>query len=141
MLLHLDSIDLKSLKFWIDLCYMIPAILTALVLHELGHALLVKLLTPDDSIERITISAEGSGALGYVRHTLDGIGNRTKRELENRICIKMAGLASEEVFLGEYGNGGTSDLESATRIATKMITRYGMSKNGFVYWMMPVNMR
>ena len=101
--------------------------------HELGHALLVKLLTPDDSIERITISAEGSGALGYVRHTLDGIGNRTKRELENRICIKMAGLASEEVFLGEYGNGGTSDLESATTIATKMITRYGMSQNGFVY--------
>ena len=97
------------------------------------HALLVKLLTPHDSIERITISAEGSGALGYVRHTLSGIGNRTKSELENQICIKMAGLASEELFLGEYGNGGTSDLESATAIATNMITRYGMSKNGFVY--------
>ena len=43
----------------------------------------------------------------------------------------MAGLAAEEVFLGEYGNGGTSDLETATNIAMNMITRYGMSKNGF----------
>ncbi len=37
MLLHLDSIDLTSLEFWIELCYLIPAILSALVLHELGH--------------------------------------------------------------------------------------------------------
>ena len=99
--------------------------------HELGHALVVKLLTPQDSIEKITISAEGSEALGYVQRKAAEIGNSTKSDLEAQICIKMAGIASEEVFLGEHGNGGTSDLESATIIATNMVTRFGMSKSGF----------
>ena len=100
-------------------------------IHELGHALLVKFRTPESSIERITISAEGSGALGYVRHTADSVRNYTKTDLKNRICINMAGIAAEEVFLGEYGNGGTSDLSTATNIATNMITRFGMSDSGF----------
>ena len=100
-------------------------------IHELGHALLVKLLTPDNGIERITIAAEGNGALGYVRHKVGGVGNMTKSELNAMICVKMAGLAAEEVFLGEYGNGGTSDIESATNIATNMVLRFGMSKHGF----------
>lgn len=101
-------------------------------IHELGHALIIKLLTPDDSIERITISAEGNGALGYVRHNIDNdVRNYTKKDLEAKICISMAGIAAEQVFLGEYGNGGTSDLENATNIAKNMIMRFGMSKNGF----------
>ena len=100
-------------------------------IHELGHALIVKLKTPESSIERITISAEGSGALGYVRHSVDSIRNHTKTDLKNQICINMAGIAAEEIFLGEYGNGGTSDLSTATNIATNMVTRFGMSDNGF----------
>lgn len=99
--------------------------------HELGHALVVKLLTPKHSIERITIAAEGNGALGYVQHSSDGVFNYTKKDLEALICVKMAGLASEEVFLGEYGNGGTSDLASATSIAQNMVLRFGMSSHGF----------
>lgn len=101
--------------------------------HELGHALLQKLLDPDNSIERITISAEGSGALGYVRHNIDSVGTPTKSELENRICVSMAGIAAEEVFFDEHGNGGTSDLENATTIAKNMVMRFGMSKSGFAY--------
>ena len=78
-----------------------------------------------------TISAEGSGALGYVRFNTGAVGNMTATELRNRICVNMAGIASEEIFLGEYGNGGTSDLDTATDIAWQMVSRFGMSKNGF----------
>ncbi|MBO7398323.1 MAG: AAA family ATPase [Clostridia bacterium] len=99
--------------------------------HELGHAVVCKILFPDNPIERITISAEGSGALGYVRFNTGAVGNMTATELRNRICVNMAGIASEEVFLGEYGNGGTSDLDAATDIAWQMVSRYGMSRNGF----------
>ena len=99
--------------------------------HELGHAVVCKILFPDNPIERITISAEGSGALGYVRFNTGAVGNMTATELRNRICVNMAGIASEEIFLGEYGNGGTSDLDTATDIAWQMVSRFGMSKNGF----------
>ncbi|MBO4261467.1 MAG: AAA family ATPase [Clostridia bacterium] len=99
--------------------------------HELGHAIVCKKLFPKTPIERITISAEGNGALGYVQHKGYGIGNKTATELKKQISVNMAGIAAEEVVLGEYGNGGTSDLESATNIAWAMISRYGMSKKGF----------
>ncbi len=99
--------------------------------HELGHALLTSLLFPDSSIERITISAEGSGALGYVSHRgLTGVSS-TAAELRDCIAVLMAGIASEEVFLGSYANGGTSDLERATDIAWRMISSFGMSGSGF----------
>ena len=100
-------------------------------IHELGHALICKLLTPQSSIEKITISAEGSGALGYVLHSADNAYTHTRSELEANICVNMAGIAAEEVFLGEYASGGTSDLETATNIARNMVMRFGMSKNGF----------
>ncbi len=99
--------------------------------HELGHAIVCKVLFPKTPIERITISAEGSGALGYVQHKGYGVGNKTATDLKKQITVNMAGIASEEVVLGEYGNGGTSDLENATNIAWAMISTYGMSKKGF----------
>lgn len=100
--------------------------------HELGHAVVTKLLFPSNPIERITIAAEGNNALGYVSYKTDGIANKTATELQNQICVSMAGIAAEKVFIGEYGNGGTSDLEKATHIAKAMVTRYGMSKYGFL---------
>ena len=99
--------------------------------HELGHAIVCKTLFPKTPIERITISAEGNGALGYVQHKGYGIGNKTASELKKQISVNMAGIAAEELLLGEYGNGGTSDLENATNIAWAMISRYGMSQKGF----------
>ena len=99
--------------------------------HELGHAIVCKALFPKTPIERITISAEGNGALGYVQHRGYGVGNKTASDLRKQICVNMAGIASEELLLGEYGNGGTSDLENATAIAWAMISRYGMSSKGF----------
>jgi cell division protease FtsH len=101
--------------------------------HELGHALITKLLT-DDKLARITISPEGNGALGYIRHSKAGYENSTKQQFKDRICISMAGIAAEEVFLGEYASGGTSDLEKATQTAKFMITKAGMSENGFAYF-------
>ncbi len=100
-------------------------------IHELGHAIVCRILFPKTPIERITISAEGNGALGYVAHKGYGVSNKTASELKKQISVNMAGIAAEELLLGEYGNGGTSDLESATSIAWAMISRYGMSKRGF----------
>ena len=101
--------------------------------HELGHALISKLYFPQSQIQRITISAEGNGTFGYVRHSGYGVGNKTATDLKKIICVNMAGIAAEEVFLQEYGNGGTSDLKNATNIAFNMLSFYGMSEKGFVY--------
>lgn len=98
--------------------------------HELGHALAAVTLFPDCSIEKITISAEGSGALGYVSNKGMLGATSTADELRRLIRVLVAGIASEQTMLGAYANGGGSDLEKATDIAWRMISSFGMSEYG-----------
>ena len=102
-------------------------------IHESGHALLRKKLIPEYSIEKISIRAEGTGTLGYVQYNPDSSGPimRTKSQYKDYIAGCMAGLAAEKVFLGDYEDGGSSDIQHAAANAEKMITRLGMSKHGF----------
>ncbi|MCQ2428229.1 MAG: AAA family ATPase [Clostridia bacterium] len=99
--------------------------------HERGHALLTMPTFPNAVMDTSTIAAEGNGALGYVSSTGMLGANSTYSELEGYIQVLMAGIAAEKVFLGEYANGGTSDLEKATDVAWNMISRFGMSEKGF----------
>lgn len=103
-------------------------------IHEIGHAYVRYKLFKTPGIIKITINPEGTGTLGYVRHKSDnGKYLDKKTELLNYIKVYLAGMASEEVFLGEFSNGNTSDLEKATQTARRMITQYGMSKFGLGY--------
>ena len=99
--------------------------------HETGHALVMIKLFPDADLSRITIAAEGSGALGYVSSAGLTKTTATSDELKRLIAVYMAGIASEKVMTGDSANGGTSELEKATETAWSMISRYGMSESGF----------
>lgn len=99
--------------------------------HELGHAVIRILLLPSTAIGEISISEEGGTSLEFESYDYESIDGKTASELEAEICCKMAGIASEQLFMGEYSNGGTSDLSAAAQIANAMITRFGMSSNGF----------
>ena len=99
--------------------------------HEVGHATAKYLLTETPGIKKITINAEGRGTLGYVRHNgWRGSYTPGKTALLNDIKIKLAGLACENIYFGEYESGGSSDIEQATATAYRMITRLGMSDIG-----------
>ncbi|MFI3201522.1 MAG: AAA family ATPase [Eubacteriales bacterium] len=99
--------------------------------HEIGHAFVQYKLFPDAKIEKITIKVGGDGAFGYMKFDPNTVKTiMTKEERMNWIAIYMAGIAAEQVFFGEYEEGGASDLKGATRYAKRMITALGMSKNG-----------
>ena len=101
-------------------------------IHEVGHALVRLILFDNPGIMRITINAEGTGALGYVLHTTNPEKPlRTRTDILNDIKVSMAGMAAEQVYLGEFSNGNSSDLENATRRARYMIRYSGMSSLGF----------
>ena len=100
--------------------------------HEIGHATLRFLLKKNAGIKKITINAEGTGTLGYVEYTqVKETYTNGKKALLDNIVVSLGGMASEQVFLGEFENGNTSDLSKATRIANNMVTLYGMSSLGF----------
>ena len=99
--------------------------------QEIGHACVRLLLFKEPGIKKITINAEGTGALGYVRHSGNNSYTSSKTTLLNNIKVSLAGMVAEQVYFGEFENGNTSDLENASNIAKNMITRYGMSDLGF----------
>ena len=100
--------------------------------HEVGHALVRYKLFNSPEIVKITINSEGTGVLGYVQLKQNySEYTSTKQSILNNIMVCLAGMVSEEVFLGEFSNGNSSDLEKATQYAKDMIVKYGMSSLGY----------
>lgn len=52
---------------------------------------------------------------------------RSKQTYLDNIAILLGGMAAEQVFLGEHGDGVTSDLDDATRIAMILDRHLGMN--------------
>jgi len=59
----------------------------------------------------------------------------TVAELDARLTVLMGGYAAERTILGDISSGAENDLKEATRLATRMMANYGMSKKlGAVYY-------
>ncbi|MFI3254036.1 MAG: AAA family ATPase [Eubacteriales bacterium] len=102
-----------------------------IAVHEVGHGLVQMRNFPKSKIEKITIKPEANGALGYMQRELELGTLYTKEEYCKKIAVSMAGLAAETVTYGNYADGGSSDIKSATNVAKHMIQSLGMSKYGF----------
>jgi cell division protease FtsH len=96
--------------------------------HECGHALVACSLPHTDPVHKISIIPRGLAALGYMRQTPSDDRNLiTQRELENRICVMLGGITTEEIVYNEISTGAQNDLERATDIARRMVMEFGMS--------------
>ena len=97
--------------------------------HELGHAIVAELVGTADPVQKVSIIPRGLAALGYTlqRPTEDRY-LLSKKELEDRIAVLLAGRAAEEVVFEEVSTGAQNDLQRATDMARSMVTEYGMSE-------------
>lgn len=96
--------------------------------HEAGHTLVAKKLKNADPVHKLTIVPRGM-ALGVTqqlpesdRHTY------SKDYLVDKIVVLMGGRAAEEIVFNHFNTGASSDIESATNIARKMVCQWGMSE-------------
>jgi len=104
--------------------------------HESGHAL-VALLTPGaDPIHKATIIPRGR-ALGMVFQLPENdVVSLTRTQLLAKLDVCMGGRVAEELMFGrsEVTTGATSDMQSATNLARRMVMQFGFSaKNGLLY--------
>jgi len=98
--------------------------------HEVGHALLAKLLPNADPVHKISILPRGF-ALGYtLQLPLEDKYLITKEELLERIIVFLGGRVAEELVFNELSSGAHNDLERATELARRMVCEYGMSNLG-----------
>jgi len=97
--------------------------------HEVGHALLAKLLKNSDPLHKVSIIPRGM-ALG-ITLTLPEKDHLTlkKNQLLDRITMTLGGRAAEEIIYGadSITTGASNDLEKVTEMAKSMVMKYGMS--------------
>jgi cell division protease FtsH len=103
--------------------------------HESGHAIVAHFSEHAEPLHRVTIIPRGM-ALGVTQQTpAEDRHIMTQPELESRLKVLMGGYAAERMILGDVSTGAENDLKEATKIATKMVANYGMSKRlGAVYY-------
>ena len=103
--------------------------------HEAGHTL-ISWVTPEaEPARRVSILPRGR-ALGAT-HQLPTEDRHlhTRAELMARLQVLLGGYAAEQTILGDMSTGAEQDLREATRIAKRMVARYGMSEDiGPVYF-------
>lgn len=98
--------------------------------HEVGHFIVQRF--SDKLIDRKAIAISIVPAEGYLGLTVtdatDKTVNKDKSYFTDLIADLLAGRIAEKLFMKSENNAGAeSDLEKATKIAFKMVTKYGMA--------------
>ncbi len=96
--------------------------------HEAGHAVASYYCEHTDPVKVITtIPAGNAGGVTVSVPTEDTLG-RSRNEMFESIVMSLGGRVAEELVMDDISTGASGDIESATRTARNMITRYGMSE-------------
>jgi cell division protease FtsH len=100
--------------------------------HESGHTLVAWLTPAADAVHKATVMPHGR-ALG-VTEQLPGEDryNYSRSYLLARLAVMLGGRTAEEIVFGDVTTGAESDLTEATRLARRMVTRWGMGDLGLV---------
>ena len=98
--------------------------------HEAGHAIVGRLVPDHDPVYKVSIIPRGR-ALGVTSYLPEQDRySESKQYLLSRISALFAGRLAEEIAFGEDAvtTGASNDIERATDIARRMVTRWGFSK-------------
>lgn len=100
--------------------------------HEAGHAIVAWFTPAADEVHKVTIIPHGM-ALG-VTEQLPGEDqyNYSRTYLTARLAVMLGGRGAEEIAIGDITTGAENDLVEATRLARKMVTRWGMGNIGLL---------
>ena len=102
--------------------------------HEAGHAIVAANVKDMDSVQRVSIVARGQ-TLGHTdlpperdRYQL------TQTRIVSLITTMLGGRAAEEVVFDEFTAGASQDIKRCTELARQMVTEYGMSPLGPIFY-------
>lgn len=102
--------------------------------HEAGHALVAKCMPACDPVHEITIVPRG-GAGGYTMLRPDNDNVYVPLgKLKADLAMTMGGRAAEEIIIKDYTTGASADIRQASSTARRMVTEWGMSNLGPIYY-------
>ena len=104
--------------------------------HEAGHAICGWFFKYADPLLKVSIIPRGQGALGYAQSLPQGdVYLLNVKQLLDRMAMTLGGRVSEELHFETVTSGASDDFKKVTRMATAMVTQWGMSdKLGHIYF-------
>lgn len=98
--------------------------------HEVGHAITGHVLPHTDPVHKISIVSRGMalGVTWFLPEKDEVLVSEHK--FKDQLVSLLGGHVAEELTFGVVTTGAHNDLEKASNIARKMVTKYGMSKLG-----------
>ena len=95
--------------------------------HEVGHALVARMLPNTDPVHKVSIVARGqAGGFTMLLPTEDRY-LWSKPQFEDMLAYALGGHVAEMIIFGEVTTGASNDIERVTKISRSMVTEYGMS--------------
>ena len=95
--------------------------------HEAGHAVVSYFLPTQDPVHQISIIKRGMAA-GYTMYLpTEEKGHVSKNQMLEQICSLLGGRAAEQLTQDDVCTGASNDIDRATDLARKMVTKFGMS--------------
>ena len=95
--------------------------------HEAGHAIVSRYLETQKEVKEVSIIPRGvAGGYTMYKNNEDKF-YVSKQEMQEKLISLLGGRAAEKLALDDISTGASNDIEVATKIATDMVTVYGMS--------------
>jgi len=96
--------------------------------HESGHALTAALLPNVDPVQKISIISRGQAAGYTLKLPIEDKHLHTRSEFIEELIVLLGGYAAEKLVFKDITTGASNDLQRATELARKIVTKYGMSE-------------
>ena len=97
--------------------------------HEAGHALATYFLPGQDPVHQISIIPRGMAGGYTMSLPTEDKSYRARNDMLDDIVVLLGGRVAEALVIGDISTGASNDIERASDIARKMVTRYGMSED------------
>ena len=95
--------------------------------HEAGHAVVTYFCGTQDPVHQISIIPRGMAGGYTMSLPQQDRSYKCKGEMLEDIQVLLGGRVAEALTLEDISTGASNDIERATEIARKMVTKFGMS--------------
>lgn len=96
--------------------------------HEGGHAIATYYCPTQDPVHQISIIPRGMTGGYTMSLPAEDRSYRSLNEMKEDIVVLLGGRVAEALVLGDISTGASNDIQRATKTATSMVTKYGMSE-------------
>ena len=95
--------------------------------HEAGHAVVTYFCDTQDPVHQISVIPRGMAGGYTMSLPQQDRSYKCRNEMLEDIQVLLGGRVAEALTLEDISTGASNDIERATEIARKMITKFGMS--------------